>query len=195
MAKLPIATFAMAHPSELSQVKRQNQLISYHMVYYLLKEDSIRLNGYSNGNGHSNHMKTLMVNDKGFKDAISTLETSCIDLKVKHLRELEELVKELDISDSKLYSDYRESCDRLMDDDVRWGRITVLFFFTSILAKRLYTEGKTNKIQSLVGWQTQFLDDVAAQWILEHGGWVSMCCDWRTVSCVCRVYLWESGIE
>ena len=62
-----------------------------------------------------------------------------------------------------------------MVDDIKWGKIAVLLFFTSVLAKRLYEENKTPLIDSIIGWQTTFLHDFT-QWILEHGGWVRNCC-------------------
>ncbi len=30
-------------------------------------------------------------------------------------------------------------------------------------------------IESLIGWQSTFLNDVTSQWILDHSGWVSDC--------------------
>lgn len=166
----------MSHPSsKLNLVNHQSRELSQHIVYYLLKADHIVLNGHRTGNGHTVSMRNLITKDKGFQDAISTLETCCKDLKARHEREIEAQVDTLDISDNGLYREYQESCHQLMDEDVRWGRLTVLLFFTSVLAKRLYKEGKTSKIESLVGWQTSFLNDVAAQWILEHGGWVRVC--------------------
>ncbi len=181
-----ITNIAMAHSNndDLKQVKALTSLVSHHMVYFMLKEDSIRLNGYVSGNGHTTHMRSQLTKDKGFKDAISTLETCCKDLKAKHQREIEDRVKTLDISNSMLYMEYRESCSRLMDDDIRWGRITVLLFFTSVLAKRLYTENKAAMIESLVGWQTTFLNEITSQWILDHGGWVRDCNVFMCVVCV-----------
>ncbi len=183
---LQIANITMAAHSnnELKQVQARTKLISHHMVYYLLKEDGIRLNGYVSGNGHTQHSRSQLTKDKGFNDAISTLETCCKDLKAKHQREIEERVTTLDISNSMLYMEYQESCSLLMDDDIKWGRITVLLFFTSVLAKRLYRENRTAMIESLVGWQSTFLNDVTSQWILDHGGWVSDC---KRV-CVCSCF-------
>ena len=88
--------------------------------------------------------------------------------------EIEGRVKTLDISHQQLYAEYQDSCSRLMVDDIKWGKIAVLLFFTSVLAKRLYEENKTPLIYSIVGWQTTFLHDFT-QWILEHGGWVRNC--------------------
>ncbi len=84
-------------------------------------------------------------------------------------------LKTLDISHQQLYAEYQDSCSRLMVDDIKWGKIAVLLFFTSVLAKRLYEENKTPLIDSIVGWQTTFLHNFT-QWILEHGGWVRDCC-------------------
>ncbi len=174
---------AMSQPNnELVLVKVQSKEISHHIVYYLLNEDGITLNGHRTGNGHSITMRNLIAKHNGFQDAISTLETCCKSLKARHQKEIEARVDTLEISDCQLYREYQDSCRALMDDDIRWGRITVLLFFTSVLAKRLYKEGKTSKIESLVGWQTSFLDDEISQWILEHGGWVSGVC-----VCVCDV--------
>ncbi|XP_064384398.1 bcl-2-like protein 1 isoform X2 [Halichondria panicea] len=158
----------MAHSrDDLHQIKTQSSAISHHLVDFMLKRDGIQLKcNYS----HAKLMRGLLEKDKGFKDAISTLETCCTDLKLKHQQEIEGRVKTLDISHQQLYAEYQDSCSRLMVDDIKWGKIAVLLFFTSVLAKRLYEENKTPLIDSIVGWQTTFLHDFT-QWILEHGGW------------------------
>ncbi len=144
----------------------------HHLVDFMLKRDGIQLKcNYS----HAKLMRGLLEKDKGFKDAISTLETCCKILKLKHQQEIEGRVKTLDISHQKLYAEYQDSCSRLMVDNIKWGKIAVLLFFTSVLAKRLYEENKTPLIDSIVGWQTTFLQDFT-QWILEHGSWVRNCC-------------------
>ena len=67
----------------------------HHLVDFMLKEDGIQLKyNYS----HDKLMRGLLEKDKGFKDVISTLETCCKDLKLKHQQEIEGRVKTLDIS-------------------------------------------------------------------------------------------------
>ncbi|XP_064384396.1 bcl-2-like protein 1 [Halichondria panicea] len=158
----------MAHSrDDLHQIKTQSSAISHHLVDFMLKEDRIQLKCiYS----HDKLMRGLLAKNKGFKDGILTLETCCKDLKLKHQQEIEGRVKTLDISHQQLYAEYQNSCSRLMVDDIKWGKIAVLLFFTSVLAKRLYEENKTPLIDSIVGWQTTFLHNFT-QWILEHGGW------------------------
>ncbi len=164
----------MAHSNnDLRQIKTQSHAISHHLVDFMLQEDGIHLKcNYS----HSKLMRSLLASDTGFKDAILTLETCCKDLKLKHQQEIEGQVKMLEISHQLLYAEYQDSCSKLMTKDMNWGKIAVLLFFTSILAKRLYEENKTPLIESVVGWQTTFLHDFT-QWILEHGGWVRYCMD------------------
>ena len=164
----------MSHPpnNELSQVKGQSAMIAQHMIYHLLREQGIRLNGYTAGNGHSTHIR--ISRERSVREAIATLETSCAEMRHKYIREIEGLVNTLDISETQVYPSFLESCTKLMDDDIRWGRIAVLFFFSSVLAERLHREGQVAKIESLVGWLTTFIDDNLSQWILEHGGWVSV---------------------
>ena len=163
----------MAHSrDDLHQIKTQSSAVSHHLVDFMLKEDGIQLKcNYS----QAKLMRGLLEKDKGFKDGISTLETCCKDLKLKYQQEIEGRVKTLDISHQQLYAEYQDSCSRLMVDDIKWGKIAVLLFFTSVLAKRLYEENKTPLIDSIVGWQTTFLH-YFTQWILEHGGWVRDCC-------------------
>ncbi len=121
---------------------------------------------YAAGRRDTPEMQLQPLCDKGFKDAILTLETCCKDLKLKHRQEIEGQVKMLDISHQLLYAEYQDSCSRLMTDE-----IAVLLFFTSVLAKRLYEENETPLIESVVGWQTTFLHDFT-QWILEHNAWL-----------------------
>ncbi len=148
----------MAHSrDDLHQIKTQSSAISHHLVDFMLKRDRIQLKcNYS----HAKLMRGLLEKDKGFKDAISTLETCCTDLKLKHQQEIEGRVKTLDISHQQLYAEYQDSCSRLMVDDIKWGKIAVLLFFTSVLAKRLYEENKTPLIDSIVGWHA---DDISSQ--------------------------------
>lgn len=175
MAKALLTTMSMTEPDNcIETVRLQNAHVSYHITYYLLKESGIRLNGYAtSGNGHSSRLKNQMLQDSSFRDAIETLETSCKQMKGKYQREIGGLVKTLDISDTQLYSNFQQSAVSLMDGDIRWGRIAVLVFFTSVLAERLHTEGQGNKINSLIGWLTTFLNENTSMWILEKGGWVS----------------------
>ena len=177
MAKAALlTTISVAEPDDgIERIKVQNGYVSYHITYYLLKESGIRLNGYAtSGNGNSSRLKNQMLRDSGVRDAIETLETSCKQMKTKYYTEIGEMVKTLDISDTQLYSSFQQSAVSLMDGDVRWGRIAVLVFFTSVLAERLHKERQGHKINSLIGWLTEFLNDNTSMWILEKGGWVSI---------------------
>nr|CAB97205.1 BHP1 protein [Suberites domuncula] len=176
MAEALLTTISMTHPdndSELILVMQQSACLSYHLTYYLLNQGGIKLNGYA-GNGRTSHTRNRLTNDKKFREAISTLESSCKQMKSKYQQEIEGLVKTLDISDTQLYTNFQHAANSLMDGDIRWGRIAVLFFFTSVLAKRLHKDGHSHQISSLIGWLTTFLNDNATSWILENGGWAAI---------------------
>ena len=99
----------MAHLREdLHQIKTQSSAISHHLVDFILKRDGIQLKcNYSHAKLII--MRGLLAKDKDFKDAISTLETCCKDLKLKHQQEIEGRVKTLDISHQQLYAEYQDS--------------------------------------------------------------------------------------
>ena len=116
-----------------------------------------------------------IINEPSFKDAVLTLQNSCLLLSETEEDEMSSLVSTLDITDSRLCSNFKQVSDRLMSDQIRFGRIASLFFFTYVLAKRLHLEGRRREVTSVVEWLAAVLDEKISSWLMEHHGgkWVS----------------------
>lgn len=177
MAKTLISSLSVADLDPGADIKLQNYCVSYHMTYYQLKEAGIRLNGYTATGAHSFSRIgcNKLMRDRTFRAAIDTLEKGCSQMRALYEAEMAELVRLLDLSDTQLYSNFQQAACQVINQDVNWGRIAALLFFTSVLAERLHNEGHTRKIESLIGWVTTYLNESASTWILENGGWVSEC--------------------
>ena len=83
------------------------------------------------------------------------------------------LVLTLDTSDGQLHTEFLKAAGQVVDE-IRWGRIASLFFLTSLLAERLMNENQGAKVDALVQWLAQFLNDHVSYWVLQRGGWVSV---------------------
>ena len=145
---------------EMERLAIQNKYLAHHITKYLLRSDD--------------HDPPLSLNhdvidESGFKDAVVTLEKSCLVLKGSKEEEMERLV------DTQLRTNYQKVLECLMVEDIQFGRIVSLFFFTYVLCKHLYQEGRQREVESVVDRLTAFLNDTISPWLIEnHGGnWVS----------------------
>ncbi len=89
--------------------------------------------------------------------------------------EMSGLVGTLDITDSQLCSNYHSVSEYIMAEEIRFGRIASLFFFTYALSKCLHGEGRQKETQSLVDWLTAFLNERIAPWLVQNhqGDWAA----------------------
>ena len=110
----------------------------------------------------------------GVKEASATIEKACLALRESKGDEMDALVSTLSTGDSQLWTSYHQVCDRLMAENINFGRIITLFFFTYTLSNQLLQNGSTEKMKSVVCWLEQYLNDKITPWLLEeHGGnWV-----------------------
>lgn len=121
----------LLHDQE-AKLRIQNQYLAFNITKNLLK--AANLNGLQRPESRFTHE---VINDPGFKDAMSTLEKTCLALRECREDEMGGLVSTLDITDAQLCANYKRVSDHLVMDEIRFGRITSLFYFTYILAKRL----------------------------------------------------------
>ena len=119
-----------------------------------------------------------VINEPGFKDAVATIEKACLMLRDSKEDEMGSLVSTMDITDSQLCANFKKVSDHLMAEEIRFGRIVSLFFFTYVLAKRLHLEGRQREVKSTVEWLRDFLDEKISPWLMRHHGgkWVSSSC-------------------
>ena len=159
-------------PSLQSRVKIQNAYLACTIIRDMLKSEN--MNGLHRLHD-SRRFTHEVINEPGFKEAVATLDKCCRYLKEKKESEMEVLVSTLDITDTQLCTNYQKIADHLMADDIKFGRVGSLFFFTFVLCKRLHIEGRQREIESVVDWLARFLDDKIAPWLIQnHGGkWVS----------------------
>ena len=164
----------MVSPSEqaqLGKLKKQNAYLAYTVTKKMLSAEG--LNGLHQKDNRFTHE---VINESGFKGAVETLEKSCMYLRKEKQFEMERLVGTLDITDSQLCTNVQRVSEHLMQDDVRFGRIGSLFFFTFVLCKRLYKEGRQREVDSVMDWLTAFLNERIAPWLIRNhkGEWVSL---------------------
>ena len=150
----------------------ENTYLSYHLVRRALERSNLHVNGYLHFHP-SPRFHPILENDK-FKQAVRTLEKANDAFMERHKDGVMQLVQTLDTSDGQLHAEFVKAAGQVVDE-IRWGRIASLFFLTSLLAERLMKEGHSNKIDSLVMWLAQFLNDHVSAWIVQKGGWVSPC--------------------
>lgn len=168
LTNLAISMFDERLP-EASRTQEEGAFLARHMVYCLLNDSGIKFNGYRDGPHKSTHKL-----EQEFRTTVETFERSCLFMKKRHNDEITQLVRTLDISDARLHQNFQKSVNTLMVDGIRWGRIVALFYFTSVLAERLYKEGHQSKIESLIGWLSLFSNETVVPWVSQQrGGWVS----------------------
>lgn len=179
-----VAMSVLHEPREATRVQEKSAFLAHHMVYYMLNDAGIALNGFRDSAHRRPH---VLLSEESFKTAVDTLEKTCKYMKRKHSDEISGLVRTLDISDAYLHQNFQKAAKMLMNDDIRWGRVASLFFFTSVLAERLYREGNASKIESLIGWLTVFLNDTVVPWVSQQrGDWVSVTTVLLSISCVVK---------
>lgn len=149
----------------------QNAYLSYHLVRRNLVKNNIHVNGHL-PEPNSYILSHPALQDEGFKRAVRTLENANDAFMTRHKASVMKLVKDLDTSDGHLHSEFLKSAGQVVDE-IRWGRISSLFFLTSLLAERLINEGQAGKVEGLVEWLAEFLNDNVKDWIAQKGGWVS----------------------
>ena len=150
----------------------QTAYLSYEVTFFILKEAGIRMNGYASG-GRPPPTPSQALNEPSFVEAYEALKKGCMGLKERHEADMTGMVGALGISDSELCGSFHEVCSTIIEEDINWGRITSLFTFTGYLAIRLFREGKSNLIYSLIRWETGFISERILPWVQQHGGWVS----------------------
>lgn len=155
------------------RLKVQNAHLAFNIVRNLLKDKN--MNGFHRTNRHY-EMIFELVNEPGFKEAVATIEKATRYLVDNKEGEMEMLVGTLDITDSQLYTNFQHVANHLLAEDVRFGRISSLFFFTYMLSKRLHLAGRQKEIESVIDWLAVFLNEAISPWLIKnHGGeWVSI---------------------
>ena len=156
------------------ELKLQSAYLCYHLFYYILKEEGIRMNGYASNDEHAPPPKDMpCLTGVEFQDAYETIKRNCMHMRSQHRDEMLSLVKTLDIRDSKLQSNFTQVASTIIDGEIRWGRIVALFVFTAMLAVRLHSEGQQQKIEGLPQWLVMFINDNVSEWLQQTpGGWV-----------------------
>lgn len=161
----------MAVPERDGVLTVQNTYLAYHLVRRNLSRAKVHVNGHLKYDIDSK-LSHPAIEGERFKKAVQTLETANDAFMDRHKDNVMQLVLNLDISDSQLHAEFLKAAGQVVDE-IRWGRISSLFFLTSLLAERLVNEGHGNKVESLVMWLAQFLNDHVSHWIETRGGWVS----------------------
>ena len=159
------------YSTQMGKLIKQNAYLACTVTKKMLNAEG--LNGLHYKEGRFTHE---VINESGFKGAVETLEKSCMYLRNEKQLEMERLVSTLDITDSQLCSNFQRVSEHLMQDDVRFGRIGSLFFFTFVLCKRLHQEGRQREVDSVIDWLASFLNEKVAPWLIKNhrGEWVSL---------------------
>lgn len=174
---MPSGYLVVADPTVSDQnmaniLRTQNAYLSFYVIRNMLRADD--LNGL-HCRLSANVFTHEVIVESGVRDVAVTIENACTRLKPFAEEEMEALLQTLDISDSKLCNNYQRVARLLMTENISFGRVVVLFFFTYVLCKRLHRDGRPRLIESVVDWLTEFLSDTISPWLVNHhhGQWVS----------------------
>ena len=145
----------------------QNRYLAYTVIYKMLKADGLH---------DDHHITHEVINDPGFKEAVSVLERSCLALREVREEEMTGFATMITLDDVDLYTNFQCISEHTMAEEILFGRIISLFFFIYVLCKHLHLEGRQREIESVVDWLTAFLNDKITPWLEQnHGGnWVSV---------------------
>lgn len=149
----------------------QNSYLAYHLVKRNLDKANVHVNGHLKMKIDTSKHPAL-ASDR-FMCAVKTLETANDSFMTRYKDSVMTLVLTLDTSDSQLHTEFLKAAGQAVDE-IRWGRIASLFFLTSLLSERLFKEGQGAKIDSMVEWLAQFLNDHVSYWIQQRGGWAAI---------------------
>ena len=142
----------------------QNAYLAHTVVCNLLRSDHLQT-------PHGKHFAHEVISEPGFKDSVTTLEEACCYMKESCEAEVVTFVSQLDTSDPQICQTFQQVVNSLMDKEIKFGRIASLFFFTYLLCKRLYLEGKQGNIEHVVNCLSRFLDERVSPWLVEkHNG-------------------------
>ena len=141
----------------------QNAYLAHTITCNLLRSDHFQT-------PHSKHLAHEAISEPGFKEAVITLEEACRYMKESYEAEMVTFMSQLDISD-QICLTFQQVVNSVVDKEIKFGRIASLFFFTYLLCKRLYLEGKQGNIEEVVDCLSRFLDERMSPWLFEkHNG-------------------------
>ncbi len=106
----------LLHDQE-AKLRIQNQYLAFNITKNLLK--AANLNGLQRPESRFTHE---VINDPGFKDAMSTLEKTCLALRECREDEMGGLVSTLDITDAQLCANYKR-----VSNSIRPHHFSLLF--------------------------------------------------------------------
>lgn len=149
----------------------QNFYLSYHLVKRNLDSANVHVNGHLKQKIDTSKYPVLTTDR--FLRAVNTLENANDSFMTRYRDNVMPLVLTLDTSDGQLHTEFLKAAGQVVDE-IRWGRIASLFFLTSLLSERLSNEGQSAKIESMVKWLGQFLNDHVSYWIQQRGGWAAI---------------------
>ena len=139
------------------------QVVTLEILHFLLQEEGVEYNGF-----------TPNCDDPQLTKTVETLKAMSRNMLVEYGAEMRQLCCSLDLSDEQFYGTYCAVAENTLGSDIRWGRIVSLMTFTGLLAALLMQRGQTRKVESLLGWEREFICNRCHDWIEERGGWVSM---------------------
>lgn len=135
------------------------------MLRCVLREEGIE---YRNGISSS---APMCVDDQLSKilEAVQTMVKSILK---DNGAEMRSFCRNLDLSDGQFYATYRAVAQNTLESDIRWGRIVSLMTFSGFLAARLIETCQERKVESLLGWEREYISDRCHAWIEMRAGWV-----------------------
>lgn len=146
-----------------SDTDKATQVVTQEILDFLLHEEGIEYNGFTPSSDEPQLAKT-----------VETLKALSRNMLVEYGAEMRQLCFSLDLSDEQFYGTYCAVAENTLGSDIRWGRIVSLMTFTGLLAAFLMRTGQKRKVESLLGWEREFISSRCHAWIEEHGGWVSV---------------------
>lgn len=156
---------------------RTEFLVKDVVEYMLLKENGLKLNGYTDvrrGQLKDVSNEVACIQEEDFLEARKEIVTCCERMKTQYGQELEEMCKKLDVNDEQLHTNFIEILTAIWEEKSarNWGRFISMLVAAYYVSDKLYKDGAKDKIDSVIGWLTKYLKMNAVTWIEDRGGYV-----------------------
>lgn len=171
----------MSRGRERAAVLKRTEFVVKDVVEYMLKENGVRVNGYTSvlaGKVRDVSNEDACIRDDDFLRAREQIMTCCKFMKREYGRELAKMCKKLNVEDEQLHTNFLEVMNEIWGEESarNWGRLVSMLVAAYYICDRLHREESKDKakakIDSVIGWLSDYMKKNAVPWITDHGGYV-----------------------
>lgn len=169
---------AMSRDRERAVLDTRTVFIARDAVEYMLRQDEVRVNGYTGvlpGKLRDVSNEDPCIRNDDFLRARKQIIACCNLMKQQYGKDLEKMCKKLNIEDEQLHTNVLEVISEIWGEESErnWGRLVSMLVAAYYISERLYNEDAKDKIDSVIGWLSEYMRRNAVPWIRDHGGYVS----------------------